>query len=84
MPGGVAGRRACGGVFAEAFGVGVHQLGDLGEVGAVFGVGDRGDACRPRLGRKRDQGAGPVPDAGVEDGRDGTGQPAGGGVSAVS
>ena len=55
-------------MFAEALLAGVHERGDLGEVGAAFGVGDGGDACGPRPGRERD--AGPVPDAGIEDGRD--------------
>jgi hypothetical protein len=65
-------RRACGGVLAEALLAGVHQHGDLGEVGAAFGVGDRGDAGTrgPRRGWERDQGARPVADAGVDDGRD--------------
>ena len=63
-------RRAYGGVLAEALLAGVHERGDLGDVGAAFGVGDGGDACGPRPGRERDRGAGPVPDAGVEDGRD--------------
>jgi len=57
----------------KAFLAGVHQLGDLSDVGAAFGVGDGGDARGPRPGRERDEGAGPVPDAGVDDGRDVTG-----------
>jgi hypothetical protein len=57
-------------VLTEAFGAGVHQRGDLGEVRVAFGIGDRGDARGPRAGRERDQGAGPVPDAGIDDGRD--------------
>ena len=32
-----------GGVLAEAVLAGVHQRGDLGEVGAASGVGDAGD-----------------------------------------
>jgi len=65
-----------GGVRAKAFLAGVHQLGDLGDVGAAFGVGDGGDARGPRPGQERDEGAGPVPDAGVDDGQDvaGTGE----------
>jgi hypothetical protein len=63
-------------VLAEAFLAGVHQLGDLGDVGAAFGIGDSGDARGPRSGQERDEGAGPVPDAGVDDGQDvaGTGE----------
>ena len=46
------------------------------EVGAAFGVGDLGDLRGPRAGRERDQGAEPVPEAGVDDGGDvaGSGQ----------
>jgi hypothetical protein len=69
-------RRGIGGVLAEAFLAGVHQLGDLGDVGAAFGIGDGGNARGPRPGQERDEGAGPVPDAGVDDGQDvaGTGE----------
>ena len=65
-----------GGVLADPVLAGVHQRGDLGDVGAAFGVGEGGDLLRPRPGRQRDQGAEPVADAGVEDGGDvaGSGQ----------
>jgi hypothetical protein len=65
-----------GDVLAEAFLAGVHQLGDLGDVGAAFGVGDGGDLLGPQPGRERDEKADPVPDAGIDDGRDvaGTGE----------
>ena len=70
------GRGVAGGVLADPVLAGVHQRGDLGDVGAAFGVGEGGDLLRPRPGRQRDQGAEPVPDAGVEDGGDvaGSGQ----------
>ena len=65
-----------GGVLADAVLAGVHQRGDLGDVGAAFGVGEGGDLLRPGPGRERDRGAGAVPDAGVQDGGDvaGSGQ----------
>jgi hypothetical protein len=37
------GEGVLGGVFAEAVLAGVHQRGDLGQVGAAFGVGDGGE-----------------------------------------
>ena len=61
------GERVLGGVLADAVLAGVHQRGDLGEVGAAFGVGDGGDLRGPRAGRERDQAAEPVPDPGVDD-----------------
>ena len=57
-----------GGVLAEAVLAGVHQRGDLGDVGAAFGVGDAGDLRGPRDRRERDRAAEPVPDPGVDDG----------------
>ena len=70
------GRGVVGGVLADAVLAGVHQRGDLGDVGAAFGVGDGGDLRGPRAGRQRDQGAEAVAEAGVEDGGDvaGSGQ----------
>ena len=62
------GEPVLGGVLAEAVLAGVHQRGDLGDVGAAFGVGDGGDLRGPRPGRERDQAAEPVPDPGVDDG----------------
>ena len=62
------GRLVLGGVLADAVLAGVHQRGDLGDVGAAVGVGDLGDLRGPRAGRERDQGAEPVPEAGVDDG----------------
>ena len=59
-----------GGVLADPVLAGVHQRGDLGDVGAAFGVGDRGDLRGPRPGRERDEGAEAVAEAGVEDGGD--------------
>ena len=55
--GGGPGRGVAGGVLADAVLAGVHQRGDLGDVGAAFGVGEGGDLLRPRPGRERDQGA---------------------------
>ena len=74
--GGGPGRGVAGGVLADPVRAGVHQRGDLGDVGAAFGVGEGGDLLRPGPGRQRDQGAEAVPDAGVEDGGDvaGSGQ----------
>ena len=65
-----------GGVLADPVLAGVHQRGDLGDVRLAFGVGEGGDLLRPRPGRERDQGAGAVADAGVQDGGDvaGSGQ----------
>ena len=40
-----------GGVLADPVLAGVHQRGDLGDVGAAFGVGEGGDLLRPRPGR---------------------------------
>jgi len=57
-----------GGVLADPVLAGIHQRGDLGEVGVTFGVGDRGDLRGPRPGRERDRGAEPVADPGVQDG----------------
>ena len=74
--GGGPGRGVAGGVLADPVRAGVHQRGDLGDVGPAFGVGEGGDLLRPRPGRQRDQDAEPVPDAGVQDGGDvaGSGQ----------
>ena len=55
-----------GGVLADPV-LGVHQRGDLGDVGAAVGVGDAGDLRGPRNRRERDQGAEPVSDPGVDD-----------------
>ena len=65
-----------GGVLADPVRAGVHQRGDLGDVRAAFGVGDRRDLLGPRPGRERDQRAEAVAEAGVEDGGDvaGSGQ----------
>jgi hypothetical protein len=65
-----------GGVLADPVRAGVHQRGDLGDVGLASGVGDRGNAREPRAGRDRDQQAEPVAEAGVDDGGDvaGSGQ----------
>jgi len=41
------GQRVVGGVLADPVFAGVHQRGDLSEVGAAFGVGDLGDLCGP-------------------------------------
>ena len=68
--GGGPGRGVAGGVLADPVRAGVHQRGDLGHVRAAFGVGEGGDLLRPRPGRERDQGAEPMPDAGVQDGGD--------------
>ena len=46
----------------------VHQRGDLGEVRVALGVGDGRDLVRPWARRGGDDGAGAVPDPGVEDG----------------
>ena len=62
------GQGVVGGVLADPVLAGVHQGGDLGDVGVAFGVGDGGDLRGPRPGRERDQGAEPVADPGVEDG----------------
>jgi hypothetical protein len=56
------------GVLADAVLAGVHQRGDLGQVPAACGVGDGGDLGRLRARRGWGEGAGPVPDAGVDDG----------------
>jgi hypothetical protein len=65
-----------GGVLADPVLPGVRQLGDLGDVGAAFGIGEGGNLLRPGPGRKRNQDAEPVADAGVQDGGDvaGSGQ----------
>ena len=42
--------------------------GDLGGVGAAFGIGDGGDLRGPRARGERDEGAGPVAEALVDDG----------------
>ena len=70
------GQGVLGGVLADPVLAGVHQRGDLGDVGAAFGVGDGGDLRGPRAGRERDRGAEPVADPGVDDGGDvaGSGQ----------
>ena len=47
---------------------GVHQSGDLGEAGAAFGVGDGGGLDRPWPSGSWDECAGPVPDAGDDNG----------------
>ena len=56
-----------GGVLADPVLAGVHQRGDLGDVGAAVGVGDAGDLRGPRDRRERDRAAEPVPDPGVDD-----------------
>ena len=56
-----------GGVLAYPVLAGVHQRGDLGDVGAAVGVGDAGDLRGPRDRRERDRAAEPVPDPGVDD-----------------
>ena len=56
-----------GGVLADPVVAGVHQRGDLGEVGAAVGVGDAGDLRGPRARRERDRAAEPVPDPCVDD-----------------
>ena len=65
-----------GGVRADPVLAGVHQRGDLGDVGLPAGVGEGGDLRRPRTGWQRDQQAEAVAEAGVEDGADvaGSGQ----------
>jgi hypothetical protein len=65
-----------GGVFATAVLTGVHQRGDLGDVGAATGIGDRGYPGGPRSGWPGDERARPAAEAGVEDGGDvaGSGQ----------
>ena len=65
-----------GGVLADPVLARVHQRGDLGDVGAAFGVGDGGDLRGPRPGGERDEGAEAVAEAGVDDGGDvaGSGQ----------
>ena len=70
------GRGVAGGVLADPVLAGVHQRGDLGDVGAAFGVGDGGDLRGPRARGERDEGAGAVAEAGVDDGGDvaGSGQ----------
>ena len=62
------GQGVLGGVLADPVLAGVHQGGDLGDVGAAFGVGDGGDLRGPRPGRERDRGAEPGADPGVQDG----------------
>ena len=62
------GRALLGGVLADPVLARVHQRGDLGGVGAAFGVGDGGDLRGPRARGERDQGPGPVAEAGVDDG----------------
>jgi hypothetical protein len=60
-----------GGVLADPVLARVHQRGDLPGVGTASGVGDANrELGGPRAGRERDQGADPVPEAGVEDGGD--------------
>ena len=63
-------------MLADPVLAGVHQRGDLGDVGAAFGVGEGGDLRGPGPGRERDQGAEAVAEAGVDDGGDvaGSGQ----------
>ena len=62
------GRGVLGGVLADAVLARVHHRGDLGGERAALGVGDGGDLGRPRARRGRDEGAGPVPEPGVDDG----------------
>jgi hypothetical protein len=57
-------------VLADAVLAGVHQRGNLGQVGAAFGVGDLGDLRGPGPGRAGDQGAGLVSEPGFDDGGD--------------
>ena len=57
-----------GGVLADPVLARVHQRGDLGHVGAAFGVGEGGDLGGPRARRERDGGAEAVAEAGVDDG----------------
>jgi hypothetical protein len=63
-------------VLADAVLAGVHQLGDLGDVRAAFGVGEGGNSRGPGAGRERDEGAESAAEAGVDDGGDvaGSGQ----------
>jgi hypothetical protein len=61
------GQPVLGDVLADPVLAGVHQRGDLGDVGATFGVGNTGDLRGPGPDRKRDQAAEPVPDPGVDD-----------------
>ena len=74
--GGGPGRGVAGGVLADPLLARVHQRGDLGDVGLAGGVGKGGNLLRPGPGRKRDQDAETVADAGVQDGGDvaGSGQ----------
>jgi hypothetical protein len=69
-------RLVVGGVLADPVLAGIHQRRDLGDVGAAGGVGEGGDLRGPWPGVQRDERAGPVPDAGVDDGGDvaGSGQ----------
>ena len=55
------------GVLADPVLARVHHRGDLGGVGAAFGVGDGGQLGRPRSRRGRDEGADPLPEPGVDD-----------------
>ena len=64
------GQGVLGGVLADPVLARVHQRGDLGGVGAAFGVGDGGELRGPRAGRERDQGAEAVAEAVVDDGGD--------------
>ena len=57
-------------MLADPVLAGVHQRGDLGDVGAAVRVGDGGDLRGPRPGREWDDRAEAVADPGVDDGRD--------------
>jgi len=63
-------------VFADPVLARIHQRGDLGGVGTASGVGDGGHLRGPRARGERDQGAGAVAEAVVDDGGDvaGSGQ----------
>jgi hypothetical protein len=57
-----------GGVLADPVLARVHHRGDLGGVGAAFGIGDGGDLRGPRACGERDEGTGAVAEALVDDG----------------
>ncbi len=53
-------------MLADPVLAGVHHRGDLRGVGAAFGVGEGGDLRGPQARGERDQGTGPVAEAGVD------------------
>jgi hypothetical protein len=55
-------------MLADPVLAGIHQRGELGQVAVAFGVGYGGNLRRPRAREGRDEGAGPVPEPGVDDG----------------